>query len=391
MIPLMKNAFLEEYKTKNELANFIKQTNKFSMGEQCALFETKFADFQGSKEGILLNSGGSACLVMLQILKNLGKINKGDKIGFSGLTWSTNVMPIIQLGFIPVPIDCDPTTLNVMSDNLYERIKDTDLKVFFLTNVLGFVGDIINIKKICDENGIFLIEDNCEALGTEINGKKTGTFGVMASHSFFIAHHMSTIEGGMIITEDEEFAEMARIVRANGWDRNLNSRQQLKWRRKYQIDSEFFAKYTFYDLAYNLRPTEITGFLGVQQLNYLKENISIREKNYLRLELEVKNNPDLVDMNHSQISLLSSFAFPVVCKSTDLKDRYLNQFSGAGIEVRPMIAGNMQNQPFYAKYVDENYDLPGVDELHENSFYCGNYPELTESDLQIISSSLSKY
>jgi CDP-4-dehydro-6-deoxyglucose reductase, E1 len=391
MIPLMKNAFLEEYKTKNELANFIKQTNKFSMGEQCALFETKFADFQGSKEGILLNSGGSACLVMLQILKNLGKINKGDKIGFSGLTWSTNVMPIIQLGFIPVPIDCDPTTLNVMSDNLYERIKDTDLKVFFLTNVLGFVGDIINIKKICDENGIFLIEDNCEALGTEINGKKTGTFGVMASHSFFIAHHMSTIEGGMIITEDEEFAEMARIVRANGWDRNLNSRQQLKWRRKYQIDSEFFAKYTFYDLAYNLRPTEITGFLGVQQLNYLKENISIREKNYLRLELEVKNNPDLVDMNHSQISLLSSFAFPVVCKSTDLKDRYLNQFSGAGIEVRPMIAGNMQNQPFYAKYVDENYDLPGVDELHENSFYCGNYPELTKSDLQIISSSLSKY
>ena len=202
---------------------------------------------------------------------------------------------------------------------------------------------------------------------------------------------MSTIEGGMIITEDEEFAEMARIVRANGWDRNLNSRQQLKWRRKYQIDSEFFAKYTFYDLAYNLRPTEITGFLGVQQLNYLKENISIREKNYLRLELEVKNNPDLVDMNHSQISLLSSFAFPVVCKSTDLKDRYLNQFSGAGIEVRPMIAGNMQNQPFYAKYVDENYDLPGVDELHENSFYCGNYPELTKSDLQIISSSLSKY
>ena len=109
------------------------------------------------------------------------------------------------------------------------------------------------------------------------------------------------------------------------------------------------------------------------------------------MELEVKNNPDLVDMNHSQISLLSSFAFPVVCKSTDLKDRYLNQFSGAGIEVRPMIAGNMQNQPFYAKYVDENYDLPGVDELHENSFYCGNYPELTKSDLQIISSSLSKY
>jgi len=391
MIPLMKNAFLEEYNTKNELAEFIKQTTKFSMGEHCALFETKFANFQGSKEGILLNSGGSACLVMLQTLKNMGKINNGDKIGFSGLTWSTNVMPIIQLGFTPVPIDCNPTTLNVMSYNLSERIKDTDLKVFFLTNVLGFAGDIINIKKICDENGIILIEDNCEALGTELDGKKTGTFGVMASHSFFIAHHMSTIEGGMITTNDDGLAEMARIVRANGWDRNLNSKQQLKWRKKYKINSELFAKYTFYDLAYNMKPTEITGFLGVLQMNYLKENISIRENNYMRLEIEVKNNSDIIDMNRSHISLLSSFAFPVVCKSADLKGRYLNQFSGAGIEVRPMIAGNIQNQPFYSKYVDEYYDLQGVEELHKSSFYCGNYPELNESDLQIISSSLSKY
>ena len=140
-----------------------------------------------------------------------------------------------------------------------------------------------------------------------------------------------------------------------------------------------------------MKPTEITGFLGVLQMNYLKENISIRENNYMRLEIEVKNNSDIIDMNRSHISLLSSFAFPVVCKSADLKGRYLNQFSGAGIEVRPMIAGYIQNQPFYSKYVDEYYDLQGVEELHKNSFYCGNYPELNESDLQIISSSLSKY
>ena len=391
MIPLMKNAFLEEYKTKNELAEFIKKTNKFSMGEQCALFENKFAEFQGSNEGVLLNSGGSACLVILQVLKNLGKIKSGDKIGFSGLTWSTNVMPIIQLGFIPVPIDCDPTTLNVMSYNLSERIKDTDLKVLFLTNVLGFSGDVNNIRNICDENGIILIEDNCEALGTEINGKKTGTFGVMSAHSFFIAHHMSTIEGGMIITDDEELAEMARIVRANGWDRNLSAKQQLKWRKENNVSSEFYAKYTFYDLGYNLRPTEITGFLGCHQMHYLDENIKRREENYLRLEKEVKNNSDIMDMNHSHISLLSSFAFPIVCRNNELRKHYINQFSGAGIEVRPMIAGNMQKQPFYSKYVDEIYDLPGVNQLHENSFYCGNYPELTNTDIEIISSCLSKY
>ena len=391
MIPLMKNAFLKEDKTKNELADFIINTNKFSMGGQCKLFEEKFATFQGTNHAILLNSGSSACLLMLQVLLNLGKINAGDNIGFSGLTWSTSVMPIIQLGLTPVPIDCNPKTLNIMSDKLIDRLKEIDLKVLFITNVLGFVGDLSNIKKICNENGIILIEDNCESLGTEIDGKKSGTFGVMASHSFFIAHHMSTIEGGMVVTDDEEMDNMARMVRANGWDRNLNAKKQLEWRKMHGINSEFFAKYTFYDLAYNLRPTEITGFLGCQQMNFLTENILIREKNYLRLELDVKNNPDLITLDHSHISLLSSFAFPVTCNNATLKDLYLSQFFEAGVEVRPMIAGNMQNQPFYEKYVDKKYDLPGVDQLHETSFYCGNYPELTKSDIQTISRSLSKY
>ena len=128
-----------------------------------------------------------------------------------------------------------------------------------------------------------------------------------------------------------------------------------------------------------------------QQMEYLNENIAIREKNHLRLEAEVKNNPDIIDMNHSHISLLSSFAFPVVCKNSTLRNHYLKQFSGAGIEVRPMIAGNMQNQPFYSKYIDKIYELPTIDQLYINSFYCGNYPDLTESDLQVISSSLTKY
>jgi CDP-4-dehydro-6-deoxyglucose reductase, E1 len=391
MIPLMKNAFIEEYKTKNELAEFIKQTNKFSMGENCELFESKFANFLGAKDGVLINSGGSACLVILQVLKNLGKIKEGDRIGYSGLTWSTNVMPIIQLGFIPVPIDCEPSTLNVMSYTLSERLKETSIKVLFLTNVLGFAGDIENIKSVCDDNEILLIEDNCESLGTEINGQKTGTFGVMSSHSFFIAHHMSTIEGGMLTTDNEEFGEMARIVRANGWDRNLNSTQQMKWRKKYNVNSEFFAKYTFYDLGYNFRPTEITGFLGLQQMKYLEKNIKKREENYLRLEEVVKNNPELIDMEHSHLSFLSSFAFPIVCKNAGLRDRYIKQFSGAGIEIRPMIAGEMQKQPFYLKYVKKTYTLPGVAKLNNNSFYCGNYPELTTSDLNNIASSLSIY
>jgi len=192
----------------------------------------------------------------------------------------------------------------------------------------------------------------------------------------------------MVCTDNKELAEMLRIVRANGWDRNLNAAQQDKIRKKFQIITEFDAKYTFYDLGYNLRPTEITGFIGMYQLKFLEENIKIRERNYLSLEKEVINNSDLITLDHSHLSLLSSFAFPVLCKNPELRNKYVAQFSGAGVEIRPMIAGNIQNQPFYKKYVKNVYDLPGTDMIHYCGFYCGNYPELTKSDLDLLSSCL---
>jgi CDP-6-deoxy-D-xylo-4-hexulose-3-dehydrase len=171
----------------------------------------------------------------------------------------------------------------------------------------------------------------------------------------------------------------------------LTARQQFKWRKKYNIKSEFEAKYTFYDLGFNFRPTEITGFLGQFQLKYLDSNIQSRESNYLKLEKIMIENDELILLNHQHINKLSTFAFPIVCKTPELRETYLSRFSGAGIEIRPMIAGNIQRQPFYSKYVKDCYELPGTDFLHDNGFYCGNYPELTESDLETISSCLYKY
>jgi CDP-4-dehydro-6-deoxyglucose reductase, E1 len=388
MIPLMKSAFFNEFETRQSLAEFITRNNKISMGDECFSFEKEFADMQGCKEAVLVNSGGSANLAILQTLKNLGKLKDGDQVGFSALTWSTNVMPIIQLGLVPVPVDCDPSTLNVMSVQLEERLESADIKALFITNVLGFAGDLGVIREICDKKNIIFLEDNCEALGSELSEGRCGNFGEMASFSFFIAHHMSTIEGGMVCTDNKEFAEMLRIVRANGWDRNLNASQQQKWRKKYNINTEFHAKYTFYDLGYNIRPTEITGFIGRFQLLFLKGNIEMRERNYLTLESAVKDNPDLTAINHSNLTVLSNFAFPVMCKDIKTRDHYASQFSGAGVEIRPMIAGNIQNQPFYMKYVKQFYGLPGAEKIHNCGFYCGNYPELTETDIQTLSSCL---
>jgi CDP-6-deoxy-D-xylo-4-hexulose-3-dehydrase len=390
MIPLMKSTFLEEEKTKKALAKFIMNSRKLSMGEKCEEFESQFAKFQGCEDAILFNSGGSANLAIIQTLLNLGKLKTGDKIGFSALTWSTNVMPIIQLGLVPVAIDCDLNKINVTSETIKETIKKEKINGFFATNVLGLTGDLKEIKKLCEKNNIVFFEDNCESLGTELNKRKAGNFGIASSCSFFVAHHMSTIEGGMVCTNDTEVGEMLRIVRANGWDRNLQPDQQIKWRNKNNINSEFQAKYTFYDLGYNLRPTEITGFLGIEQLKYLEENIQKRENNFREIINVVNHNPDFIRIESSHLNIVSSFAFPFLCKTEELRNKYLYEFSGAGIEIRPMIAGNIEKQPFYKKYVSKTSILKNTDIIHSNGFYCGNYPELTKTDLNTIKLCVTK-
>ncbi len=195
----------------------------------------------------------------------------------------------------------------------------------------------------------------------------------------------------MVCCDDEEFAEMLRIVRANGWDRNLTSAQKHKWRKRFGVGSEFDAKYTFYDLGYNLRPTEITGFLGLKQLEYLPQNVATRQRTYLLLEEIVKGNPDFLLLDHSHLSVLSAFAFPLLCRTPALRSKYMEQFAGAGVEIRPMIAGNIQRQPFFRKHASAEYILPGADFVHDCGFYFGLYPELTEPDLETLSSCLQSY
>lgn len=390
MIPLMKSAFLHEEATRRALSEFVLRAPRLSMDTKCFEFEQAFASFQGSLDAVLFNSGGSANLAMLQALKNLGRLQDGDPVGFSAVTWSTNTMPIIQLGMEPVAVDCDPATLNTTSKTLLARLETTPLKALFITNVLGFAGDLAHIRDECARRDILLVEDNCESLGTELEDGRTGNFGVCGTFSFFVAHHMSTIEGGMACTSDVELAEMLRIVRANGWDRNLSAASQKKWRSRHGITSDLEARYTFYDLGYNLRPTEITGFIGLEQLKFLGPSIAQRENNYRRFETAAAGNPDLLVPERRHLRVLSNFAFPVVCRKPSLRDRYVQRFIDAGIEIRPLIAGNMQRQPFYAKYAKRKFPTPGADSLHECAFYCGNYPELSEEDLSVMVRCLSQ-
>lgn len=390
-IPLMKNAFIDEPRVRDRLSEFVIETDRFSMGSQCQAFEKEFANKFDKKHAVLINSGSSANLAMLQILLNSGLLKLGDKIAFSAVTWSTNVMPIIQLGFLPVPVDVDKETLNVMSWNLESVINEhPDLKGFFSTNVLGLAGDLPELNQICQKHGLIYIEDNCEALGSKVGGVYTGDFGLMSSHSFFIAHHMSTIEGGMLVTNDDELAIRAKRIRSNGWDRNLSPDElthPLVRKSTSELD-KFYSLYQFNELGYNFRPTEISGFLGLMQLEYIEWNVRVRQSNFKRLSAVAKNNPNILPLTFSHMDFVSSFAFPIVLKSSRRLKSTIGLLIELGIECRPLIAGNIMRQPFMEAQIQSN--LPNADHIHGCGLYIANHPELEDEEISYLEKAIEQ-
>lgn len=387
MIKLIKSTFYKEADTKKKLCDFIQNADMLSFGQQCEEFEENFAKWQKRKHCVFLNSGSSANLAIVQALLNEKSFKKGDNVGFSTLTWSTNVMPLIQLGLNAIPIDIELNTLNISSKMLKETIKRHPLKMLFITNLLGFCDDIDAIREICDENKIILIEDNCESLGTIYKGKLLGNFGVASTFSFYVGHHMSTIEGGAVCTDSDKLATMLRIVRAHGWDRNLRKEQQLRIRNKFKVNSTFYSRYTFYDLGFNLRPTEINGFIGNLQINYLPEIIKIRNKNFLDLALPIYEQKDkYFSIEYNHLDFLSSFAIPVICKSQKIRDELVEKCKDK-IEIRPIVGGDMVRQPFFLKYMRENALLfkdSNAKLVHDQGLYFGNNPELTSAEKNVI-------
>lgn len=384
MINLIKSTFHNETKSKKEIAKFIIDTEYLSFGKECQKFERKFAKYQGRKNCIFVNSGSSANLALVQALLNLGKIQKGDMVGFSALTWSTNVMPIIQLGLEAVPIDVEINTLNVSSKKLIESLKTNKLKVVFITNLLGFCDDLEKIRKICLDKKIILLEDNCESLGTVYKGKKLGNYGLASTFSFYVGHHMSTIEGGAICTDNQTLATQLRMVRAHGWDRNLSTGNQKIIRNKFKVNSTFYSRYTFYDLGYNLRPTDINGFIGNQQLQYIDEITKKRNDNFMKFSKAIYGNENYYPIRFDHIQFVSNFAVPIICKSKKIRDSLVEKCNGK-VEIRPIVGGDIPQQPFFSKYMKKIVAKnPNAKLIHEQGLYFGNNPDMTEQEMDVI-------
>jgi len=383
MIKLVKSAFYNEKETRKALSRFIESGDQLSFGKECREFEKSFAKWQGAKHAVMFSSGSTANFALVQALMHVGILKKGDKVGFSAVTWPTNILPLIQLGLKPVPVDVSLKTLNISPETLKKTLKKHKLQGLFMTHVLGLVDDLEKISTLCKKNKIVLFEDTCEAFGTVYKDKKLGSFGAGGTFSFFVGHHMSTIEGGMVVTNDDNIARELKIIRSHGWDRHLEPHEQKHLRGKHNVD-DFYALYTFYNLGNNFRPTEISGFLGNRQLKYADKIIKERQKNFKKLAKAIYARSDLYyPLSTEHIDVVSNFAFPIVAKSKHIQE-IVRERSKDKIEVRPLIAGNITSQPFYKLHKQIMEPLPNADIIHKHGIYFGNNPELTDADVKLL-------
>lgn len=293
----------------------------------------------------------------------------------------------MQLGYTPVPIDIELDTLNISLESFKRSIEGKNIKALFITNVLGFCDNIDEIAEYCAIKNILLIEDNCESMGTVYKGKKLGSYGLASTFSTYIWHHMSTIEWGMVCTDDRDFYINLVMARAHGWDRNLPADIREEIRAKYGVGG-FYAKYAFYTLGYNVRPNEINGFIWCNQLQYLDEIIEKREENFKRLIEKVNANPDFFGIKFNHIERVSNFALPIVCRTPEALEKYKIRFEQAGVEIRPIISGDITEHIFW----QENYGKTEHDTtaklVHRQGFYFGNSPEYTEEEISLLLSLL---
>ena len=338
-------------------------------------FEQKWSDWLGSKFTIFCNSGSSANLLMLWALIECGRIKRDAKIVVPSASWATDLSPVIQLGMTPILCDANLEDLSVDLDHLERIFKETSPDVLLLVSVLGLVPKMEKITELCEEYDVILLEDTCESMGSKYEDKKLGTFGIMSSFSTYFGHHMSTIEGGLICTDDEELYEVLKCIRSHGWDRD-SSKEYSDHLRSSWDTSDFDALYTFYHSGFNLRSTDLQSFIGIGQIDKLDEICKKRNSNFkIYNELLSDFLPYIKDNG-----FISNFAYPVITKD---RDKIIKKLQDANIEVRPMICGSMGTQPFYVKRYGRK-ELPNVSMVDKYGFYIPNHPELTRKQINKI-------
>lgn len=367
-------------KEEIDAINRVIKSNRFSMGQEVARFESAVCDYFGSRYSVMVNSGSSANLVMLtaaKILRN-HKWPDAPEIIVPAVSWSTTFTPLYYLGIRPVFVDINPKTLCIDPESVKRVISDKTVAIFAV-NILGQPSELEVLSQMAAEYDLDLLEDNCESLGATLHGKFTGTFGLASSHSSFYSHHISTMEGGWIQTDNKEFSDICKSLRAHGWIREIDQHSKFA----ISTGSEFQDKFHFVLPGLNFRPLEFEGAIGIEQLKKLSEMLRMRKEN-AALFVSLFSNLEYLRIQEG-IGQSSWFAFSIVLTGYLKGKRSLlvDELTTNGIECRPIIAGNFTKQPVM-KFLDADvpFELRESNSIHEDGFYVGNHPH--ELSLQLL-------
>lgn len=350
------------------------ESGKFTMGEQVKTFEDRFASQMRGKHCVMVNSGSSANLLMVAALfytsDPLRKLKRGDEVIVPAVSWSTTYYPLYQYGLHLKFVDIDIETLNFDIDSLEAAITDRT-KLIFAVNLLGNPNNFDRINQIIGDRPITLIEDNCESMGATFGSKFAGTFGLMGSFSSFFSHHISTMEGGLILTDDEEMYHILLSLRAHGWTRNLPSPNFVCGEKS---ENPFEEQFRFVLPGYNVRPLELEGALGIEQLKKLTNLIHERRVNGAKWQRLMSGHPDFVIQK--EIGKSSWFGFSIVIREGSRLSRpeLIDRLKNLGFETRPIVAGNFAKNSVVQYFDHEIFDeLRNADRVDEFGLFIGNH------------------
>lgn len=358
----------------------------FTMGDRTKKFEKEFAEWVGRKHAIMVNSGSSANLLAVASIKygKFGKQVEKPEVLVPAVSWITTYSPLAQLGFNIRLVDVDPGNFNLDVNQLNLAINENTVGIFGV-NLLGNSLDWQKIENLASKNDLWVLEDNCESMGSKLNHKLTGTNGLASTFSFFYSHHICTMEGGMVVCDDDNLATILKSLRAHGWSREeshndyfLNEKRGNQWEENFR----------FYLPGFNLRPTEINAAIGSEQLKKIQDILVERRENAKFLK-SLLSNLNTHWKLQEEVGESSWFTFGFVYGDTSnegkVRAKLINLFSEQGIQSRPIVAGNIQAHPVAKSLSILNQNpLPNADHLHQNGFMIGNHHFKVESALEKV-------
>ncbi len=362
---------------EREAIRRVAESGHYSMGEEVRRYEEAFAEKFGTKYAVMVSSGSAANLLAVAALVYSGRLNKGDEVLVPAVSWSTTYFPLCQMGLKLRFVDIDRHTLNIDLEEV-ERAVTPETRMLFAVNLLGNPNDFGRLCEICKKYDLLLAEDNCESLGATYQGKQCGTFGLFGTYSTFYSHHLCTMEGGMVVTDDEELYHYMLCSRAHGWTRNLPKDSPIY--KKSEVD--FYESFNFIVPGFNLRPLEIEGAAGSEQLKKMDRIIARRRKNAEYFREKMRQFEDV--RIQKEIGESSWFGFAVILGGglRGRRDEIVRAVAGGGIEVRPIVAGNFTRNSVI-KYLDFSIsgELTASDDIHDNGFFIGNHSKDNSAEI----------